>query len=339
MSASHERFKELLLRLQSRPEAERASLLETEVEDVATRNRLRRLLAASDDAEPEFLNPLVELPRSEEPTRVGPYELECMLGRGGMARVYRAVQTHPLERTVALKVAEPGLDSRDVLRRFDAESRVLAHLEHRNIARVLDAGADPYGPAYFVMELVDGPPITEYAEQNEYDVRERLELFLQLCRGVQHAHARGVLHRDLKPTNVLVGTEDGEPVVKIIDFGVAKALGSDSPLSGSRHTTAHQIIGTLEYMSPEQAEFGNPDVDSRADVYALGVVLYEMLTGDVPLTRAAFENKSVRDIQELIRNRVPAASERARRWSHAPRARLRRVEGAREKIPTTAIKP
>ncbi|MEM8885625.1 MAG: serine/threonine-protein kinase [Planctomycetota bacterium] len=334
-SATHERFKELLLRLQGLGPRERAQILDTEVgDDPALRARLDRLLRAGDEAQTDFLDPLVEVPRTDEdavdPTQVGPYRIEGLLGRGGMACVYRATQEHPFRRSVALKLIRPGLDSDEILARFESERRVLAHLEHRHIARVLDAGADPYGPSYFVMELVDGPRITEYADQNELDVPARLALFVQLCRGMQHAHARGVLHRDLKPSNILVGTEDCEPVVKIIDFGVAKALGASSPLAEERHTTAQQLVGTLEYMSPEQAEFHNPDIDVRSDVYALGVVLYELLTGSTPIPRAAFEGKSVAEIQTLIHeSRSTRPSER----SESPRELDCVVLKALEKAP------
>ncbi|HTK78684.1 MAG TPA: serine/threonine-protein kinase [Gemmataceae bacterium] len=195
-------------------------------------------------------------------TVVGPYKLLEQIGEGGMGAVYMAEQTHPVRRKVALKVIKPGLDTAQVIARFEAERQALALMDHPNIAKVHDAGATDQGRPYFVMELVRGLPVTDYCDQARLPVRERLALFVQVCRAVQHAHQRGVIHRDLKPSNVLVTVIDGRPVPKVIDFGVAKATGT-SLTDRTLATGFHQLIGTPLYMSPEQAELSGVDVDTR----------------------------------------------------------------------------
>ncbi len=221
----------------------------------------------------------------ERSARIGPYRILQVLGQGGMGLVYIAEQTEPVRRRVALKIIKVGMDTREVVARFAAERQALAVMEHPNIAKVLDAGATDDGRPYFVMELVKGLPITEYCDTHTLGTRQRLELFLHVCHAVQHAHHKGVIHRDLKPSNVLVMQQDGLPVPKVIDFGIAKALAQ--PLTEQTLVTqVGQAIGTAAYMSPEQAAPTGLDVDTRTDIYSLGVMLYELLVGRLPLDPA-----------------------------------------------------
>src|SRR5215468_9601577 len=219
---------------------------------------------------------------SASPTSVGPYALIGLLGTGGMGEVWRAEQTEPFRRTVALKLIKAGMDTRAVVARFESERQALALMEHPNIAQVFDAGATEGGRPYFVMEYVPGLPITQYADKQRLSIRERLALFVQVCEGVQHAHQKAIIHRDLKPANVLVQEVDQKPVPKIIDFGLAKAMGprlTDLTMFTEIGTT----VGTPAYMSPEQAAESN--IDTRSDVYSLGVILYELLVGALPFDR------------------------------------------------------
>ncbi len=215
------------------------------------------------------------------PDRIGPYRIVRVLGQGGMGIVYEAEQVEPLRRTVALKVIRRGMDTEDVLARFESERKALAVMDHPNIARALDAGTTDDGLPYFVMELVAGEPITDYCDRHDLDIRHRLLLFADVCRGVQHAHQKGVIHRDLKPSNILVRVTDGKAIPTIIDFGIAKAV--DQRLGGGGFATALGVmVGTPVYMSPEQAEASGLDIDTRADIYSLGMVLYELVTGVLP---------------------------------------------------------
>jgi serine/threonine protein kinase len=279
------------------------------------RARLEKLLQAHDHPASLLDRPPLEAAAVERQTQpshvqeavggqIGPYKLLQKLGEGGMGVVWVAEQTEPVRRRVALKVIKPGMDSAQVLRRFEQERQALALMDHTNIARVLDAGATSSGRPYFVMELVKGIPITEYCDELHLTLPERLALFLPVCRAIQHAHQKGIIHRDIKPSNVLVAVQDGQPVPKVIDFGVAKALRA-SPAEQSLVTEIGQVIGTLEYMSPEQAELSALDIDTRADVYALGVLLYELLTGTTPLDRKRLRRAAYAEMLRIIKEEEP----------------------------------
>jgi eukaryotic-like serine/threonine-protein kinase len=237
-------------------------------------------------------------------TLIGPYKLLQQVGEGGMGTVFMAEQQHPVQRKVALKVIKPGMDSRQVVARFEAERQALALMDHPHIARVLDAGTTGDGRPYFVMELVKGVPITRYCDEHRLTPRERLGLFVGVCQAVQHAHQKGIIHRDLKPSNVLVAPYDGRPVPKVIDFGIAKATGPKLT-ERTLFTEFGAVVGTLEYMSPEQAEVNQLDIDTRSDVYSLGVLLYELLTGTTPLQRKRLKQVALLEVLRLIREEEP----------------------------------
>jgi serine/threonine protein kinase len=249
-------------------------------------------------------------PRDGPGASIGPFRLVEVIGEGGMGTVYLAQQQVPVKRLVALKVIKPGMDSNQVLARFEAERQALALMDHPNIAKVLDAGATTAGRSYFVMELVKGVPITTYCDQRRLTPRQRLELFVDVCHAVQHAHQKGIIHRDLKPTNVLVAQYDGKPVPKVIDFGVSKATGA--ALTDKTLVTGFgTVVGTLEYMSPEQAEMNQLDVDTRSDIYSLGVLLFELLAGTTPLDRRRAQASGMLEALRIIREEeAPTPSNR-----------------------------
>jgi serine/threonine protein kinase/formylglycine-generating enzyme required for sulfatase activity/dienelactone hydrolase len=243
---------------------------------------------------------MIERPGSQ----IGPYKLLQEIGEGGMGVVYMAEQFQPVKRRVALKIVKPGMDTRHIVARFEAERQALAMMDHPNVARVLDAGATTAGRPYFVMELVKGIPITRYCDENHLAIGQRLKLFAAVCHAVQHAHHKGIIHRDLKPSNVLVAEYDDQAVPKVIDFGVAKAL-NQSLTDKTMFTQFGQIVGTIEYMSPEQAKFNQLDVDTRSDIYSLGVLLYELLTGATPFDKERLRSTSFDELIRIINEEEP----------------------------------
>jgi serine/threonine protein kinase len=253
----------------------------------------------------ELLQKTVDFAQTEKlGTVIGPYKLLQEIGAGGFGVVYMAEQQRPVRRKVALKVIKPGMDTRQVVARFEAERQALAIMDHPNIAKVHDGGVTASGRPYFVMELVKGVPITEFCDAKQLTPRERLELFVPVCQAVQHAHNKGIVHRDLKPTNVLVTVHDTTPVVKVIDFGVAKALGQELT-EKTLYTGFAEMVGTPLYMSPEQAGQSGLDIDTRSDIYSLGVLLYELLTGTTPFTKERFKKAAYDEIIRIIRAEEP----------------------------------
>lgn len=293
----HHRAKALFLEVRELPEAERAAWLQEACgEDVALRAEIESLLAAEEGMATDFLGHGVR-PRLSPGSTVSRYRILKPLGTGGMGEVWLAEQREPVRRRVALKIVKWGLSSDEVLARFEAERQALALMVHPGIAQVYDAGTTADGRPYFAMEYVPGIPITDYCDRCQLNLRRRLDLFREVCRAVQHAHQKGVIHRDLKPGNVLVAEVDGEPQAKVIDFGVAKAT-SKRLTERSLYTELNVLIGTPEYMSPEQADPGTIEVDTRSDIYSLGAILYKLLTGQLP-----FDDKRLREVgyEEMLR--------------------------------------
>jgi eukaryotic-like serine/threonine-protein kinase len=263
-------------------------------------------------------------------TVIGPYKLRERIGEGGMGTVYVAEQERPVRRKVALKIVKPGMDTRQVVARFDAERQALALMDHPHIAKVLDAGATEAGRPYFVMELVRGVPITEYCRRTRLPLKDRLALFIDVCHAVQHAHQKGIIHRDLKPSNVLVGEVDGRPTPKVIDFGIAKATGQVLT-EFSLYTGHTQLIGTPQYMSPEQTALSGVDVDTRSDVYSLGVLLYELLTGATPVSKETLAHVDYDELRRIIREDEPPRPS-TRLTTQAPEADLTRIANHPEEV-------
>jgi eukaryotic-like serine/threonine-protein kinase len=302
-----------LAALESRTASERAAFVEAACTgDEHLRSRVNELLAAHDNAKGPLdvtrVDPLMRAKVADlaegSGMQIGPYKLLQQIGEGGMGVVFMAEQQHPVERRVALKIIKPGMDSRQVIARFEAERQALALMEHPNIAKVLDAGATDSGRPYFVMELVRGVPITQFCDDHQFTPRQRLELLVPVCQAVQHAHQKGIIHRDIKPTNILVAEYDHQPVPKIIDFGVAKAV-AQRLTEKTMFTEFGQIVGTIEYMSPEQAKLNQLDIDTRTDIYSLGVLLYELLTGQTPFDRDRLRSAAFDEVLRIIREEEP----------------------------------
>jgi eukaryotic-like serine/threonine-protein kinase len=346
------------------PPAKRQAYVESACgDDTGLRQRVEELIANHFQAGSFLEHPLVGLDPADTAgwdaaasayaagAVIGPYKLLEQIGEGGMGLVFVAEQQQPIKRRVALKIIKPGMDTRQVIARFEAERQALAIMDHPNIAKVHDGGSTPEGRPYFVMELVKGTPITDYCDGHRLPTRQRLELFLDVCQAVQHAHRKGIIHRDIKPSNVLVSLHDVTPVVKVIDFGIAKATGGQLT-DKTLYTGFAQMVGTPLYMSPEQAGLSDLDVDTRTDVYALGVLLYELLTGTTPFDSETLRQAGYDEMRRIIREVEPPPAQRQAEhdaggaplhhcratWTRAAptdpaparRAGLDRDEGARE---------
>src|SRR5436190_15089389 len=270
------------------PEARAAYVQRACGGDVALQRKVEELLEEHFSNDSLVAGPAVEGSRTEVESQPGPapmldrYKLLERIGEGGFGEVWMAEQREPIKRRVALKIIKPGMDSRQVVARFEAERQALAMMDHANIARIFDAGVTDSGRPYFVMELVRGIKITEYCDQNQLPTPERLQLFILVCHAIQHAHQKGIIHRDIKPSNILVTRHDGVPVPKVIDFGIAKATQQELT-DKTVFTQFQQFIGTPAYISPEQAEMSGLDIDTRSDIYSLGVLLYELLVSQTPI--------------------------------------------------------
>ncbi len=314
MSDEFQREQELFDAAIQLPPADRAAMLDKScADDRQLRQRVEALLKSHElaggvlDRPNATETPLIGVLREQAGDRIGRYKLLEMIGEGGCGVVYMAEQEAPVRRRVALKIIKLGMDTRQLVVRFEAERQALAMMDHPNIAKVFDAGATETGRPYFVMELVRGTKITDYCDQNNFSTRERLDLFLQACRAVQHAHQKGVIHRDIKPSNILVTLHDGEPTVKIIDFGIAKAVSGQRLTDQTLFTAFEQFVGTPAYMSPEQAQSTTHDIDTRTDIYSLGVLLYELMTGRTPFETRELMQSGLDAMLRTLREKEPLA--------------------------------
>jgi serine/threonine protein kinase len=312
MVPPHEREVTLFEAAMALPSGEREAYLEQAgAGDPDLLQRVRGLLHAAENGAgfltPITPNPKPTLPVIEKPgDRIGRYKLLQQIGEGGCGIVYMAEQEEPLRRRVALKVIKLGMDTRQVIARFEAERQALALMDHPNIAKVHDAGATETGRPYFVMELVRGLKITDYCDEKKLSTQERLQLFMQVCQAVQHAHQKGIIHRDLKPSNILVTVNDGVAIPKVIDFGIAKATSGERLTDKTIFTAFEQFIGTPAYMSPEQAEISSVDIDTRSDIYSLGVLLYELLTGQTPFDARELLRAGLEEMRRTLREKEPS---------------------------------
>ncbi len=296
--------------IQFETEAERNEFLDQSCIDADVRERVDQLLRLHSESDLELDAPIVDSTdflagcAVKPGHNIGPYKLLEQIGEGGMGIVFMAEQTEPIRRRVAVKVIKPGMDSKHVIARFESERQAIAMMDHTNIAKVLDAGETESGHPFFVMELVHGISITDYCQRENVGLHDRLRLFTNVCRAVQHAHQKGIIHRDIKPSNILVTLHDGEPLIKMIDFGVARAM--DTKLTDRTLFTRYaQVIGTPLYMSPEQADISSQDVDTRADVYSLGVLLYQLLTGSTPFDEERLRSASYDELRRIISEEEP----------------------------------
>jgi len=312
MAYPHEREVEIFEAALELPSGEReAFLAHATADNEELLQRIQALLHAAEKPT-EFLPPtpsklLPSRPTIEQPgDRIGRYKLLEQIGEGGCGMVFMAAQEEPIRRKVALKVIKLGMDTRQVIARFEAERQALALMDHPNIAKVYDAGATATGRPFFVMELVRGLRITDYCNEKKLPTRKRLELFVQVCQAVQHAHQKGIIHRDLKPSNILVTVNDGVAVPKVIDFGIAKATSGERLTDKTIFTAFHQFMGTPAYMSPEQAELTSVDIDTRSDIYTLGVLLYELLTGKTPFDPSELLQAGLDEMRRTLREKEPA---------------------------------
>jgi len=305
--------KEIFIAVLRLPAEQRQSQLEELCgSDLALKDRVKGLLQAHeeigsylDDGQTRDMPPEKKASPLVGRIFAGKYKLLEEIGAGGMGAVFMADQLEPIRRRVAIKLIRPGMDTQNVLARFEAERQALALMDHPNIARILDAGTTEDGAPFFVMELVKGIPVTEYCDQHHLSIPQRLQLFQTICSAVQHAHQKGIIHRDLKPGNILVESHDGHPLAKVIDFGLAKALGGVGLIDNPAFTAFGSVTGTPLYMAPEQANFNAIDVDTRADIYALGVVLYELLTGTTPIERETLRKAAFDEVMRTIRETDP----------------------------------